>query len=202
MDHNFDLKGLWAQQTVATKPDIKVLIAGAARIKRRIRMRLILTNALLIATIIYVAYIGLSYKFQLATTRIGIILTILAMAFFVFASNGMLAGLLRSDPQSDNAGYLKNLLTIRKKQDRLQGVLLNWYYILLTIGVGCYMIEFLIRMRLVVALLAAAATFGWILFTWIYLRPKTINKQRAPLQELITRLQDVNEQLSDDTMTG
>jgi hypothetical protein len=195
MDNQIDLKGLWARQPAVEAPDMAELVAAAGRVKRTMRLRLVLTNVCLVATIGWVGYVGLHYRFRLATTRIGIVLTLLSVVFYVVASNGLLSGPLRADPEEDNAAFLKHLLLIRRRQERLQGVLMNLYFALLTVGVGLYVVEFLVGMRLVWAVVAGGVTFGWILFSWFYLRPRTARKQLVPLKEVIGRLEGMNGQV-------
>ena len=197
MDNQIDLKGLWVRQSAVKAPDVAGLVAEAGKIKRKIRGRLVLTNVCLVGSIGWVAYVGLYYHFRFVTTTIGILLTMLAMMFYAVAANGLLMARLGADPEEDSAGFLRDLLVIRQRQERLHGILLHVYFVLLTAGVGLYIIEFLVHMRLVWAFLAAGATFGWIVFTWVYLRPRATKKQLGPLQDVIGRLQEVNRQIGE-----
>jgi hypothetical protein len=194
MSNRIDLKNLWAQQMTAPKPDINELIKKARMVKNNILKRLLLTNVCLIVTIMFIGYIAISYKFEMATTRIGAVLIMLAIAFYVAVSNGMLKGVLKTNPEADHLTYLTQLLSVRKKQEHLQGRMLQLYFILLSAGLLLYMIEFLMRINLLWASITAIITFGWMAFNWFYISPRVIRKQQKSLNDIIIRLEDINNQ--------
>ncbi|MDN3677103.1 hypothetical protein QWY90_07235 [Flavobacterium paronense] len=196
MSDNINFKDLWAKQTsVVPNPDN--LIAEIKKIKQYNFRKLILTNILLIATAIFIIFIWMRYQPQLLTTKIGIILIILAMAVFLFAYNNSYS-LFKSDKNSQsNSDYLKDLLTIKAKQKFMETTILNLYFILLSTGIGLYMYEYTSRMKPIWGLATYGITFIWILFNWFYLRPKQINKQRAKLDTIISKFEIVNNQLDE-----
>ena len=51
--------------------------------------------------------------------------------------------------------------------------------------------------RQVWGLVTYGITFIWILFNWLYLRPKQIKKQRAKLDTIINKFEMVNKQLDE-----
>lgn len=139
--------------------------------------KLVFTNILLIATSIFIISIWIHYQPQFLTTKIGIILTILAMAVFLFAYNNSYS-LFKSDKNSQsNSEYLKDLLSIKAKQKFMTTTMLNLYFILLSTGIGLYMYEYTSRMKPVWGLVTYGITFIWILFNWLYLRPKQIKSK-------------------------
>ena len=86
MDNNINFKDLWSKQT-SLAPNPENLIADIKKMKQSNLRKLVFTNILLIATSIFIISIWIHYQPQFLTTKIGIILTILAMAVFLFAIN-------------------------------------------------------------------------------------------------------------------
>lgn len=196
MDNNINFKDLWAKQTSVT-PNPENLIADINKMKQSNLRKLVFTNILLIATSIFIISIWMHYQPQFLTTKIGIILIILAMVVFLFAYNNSYA-LFKSDKNlQSNSDYLKDLLTIKAKQKFMETTMLNLYFILLSIGIGLYMYEYTSRMKPIWGLVTYGITFTWVLFNWFYLRPKQINKQRAKLDTIISKFEMVNKQLEE-----
>ncbi|MBL0332035.1 MAG: hypothetical protein IPP08_12680 [Chlorobiota bacterium] len=196
MDNNINFKDLWSKQT-SLAPNPENLIADIKKMKQSNLRKLVFTNILLIATSIFIISIWIHYQPQFLTTKIGIILTILAMAVFLFAYNNSYS-LFKSDKNSQsNSEYLKDLLSIKAKQKFMTTTMLNLYFILLSTGIGLYMYEYTSRMKPVWGLVTYGITFIWILFNWLYLRPKQIKKQRAKLDTIINKFEMVNKQLDE-----
>ncbi|QQS66604.1 MAG: hypothetical protein IPP08_00025 [Chlorobiota bacterium] len=196
MDNNINFKDLWSKQT-SLAPNPENLIADIKKMKQSNLRKLVFTNILLIATSIFIISIWIHYQPQFLTTKIGIILTILAMAVFLFAYNNSYS-LFKSDKNSQsNSEYLKDLLSIKAKQKFMETTMLNLYFILLSTGIGLYMYEYTSRMKPVWGLVTYGITFIWILFNWLYLRPKQIKKQRAKLDTIINKFEMVNKQLDE-----
>ena len=196
MSDNINFKDLWAKQT-SVAPNPENLISEIKKLKQYNLRKLILTNILLIATSIFIIFIWMHYQPQLLTTKIGIILIILAMAVFLFAYNNSYS-LFKSDKNSQsNSDYLKDLLTIKAKQKFMETTILNLYFILLSTGIGLYMYEYTSRMTTFWGIFAYGITTIWILFNWFYLRPKQIKKQQAKLDEIINKFEMLNKQLDE-----
>jgi hypothetical protein len=196
MIDNINFKDLWAKQT-SIVPNPENLIADIKKMKESNLRKLVFTNLLLIATSIFIIIIWAYYQPQLLTTKIGIILIILAMVIFLFAYNKSLSLFKNHSNSQSNSDYLKNLLAIKAKQKFMETTMLNLYFILLSLGIGLYMYEYASRMKPIWGIVTYAITFIWILFNWFYLRPKQINKQRAKLDAIISKFEMVNNQLDE-----
>jgi hypothetical protein len=192
MTNNIDLKNLWSQQDTGPKPDINEVVEKARRVKNKIRNQLLQKNILLAATVVFISIIGIWGDFALFITRLGIVLIVIAIVSYVTVSNGLLISLFKTNPEADNSTYLAELLTIRKKQEHLQGKMLTLYFILLSAGMFSYMIEFLLRMTLLWATVTAIITFGWIAVNWVFIRPKIVKKQQGALSDIISKLEAAN----------
>ncbi|PIF47531.1 hypothetical protein CLU96_4589 [Chryseobacterium sp. 52] len=196
MATNIDFKNIWQQQT-AQKPSIEDLLGKLKKFKNENLRKLIVTNILLIVTSIFIGLIWYHYQPQMITTKIGIVLVILAMVLFLFAYNQLFMVFYKLDSTQTNTEYLQSLHILKNRQKFLQYTMLNLYFIMLFLGISLYMYEYASRMTLVYGTLAYALTFLWIAFNWFYLRPKTIKKQQAKLDGLINKFEEINEQLKE-----
>ena len=196
MSDNVNFKELWAKQT-SIAPNPENLIAEIKKMNQYNLRKLVFTNILLIATSIFIILIWIYYQPQLLTTKIGIILIILAIVVFLLAYNKSYSLFKNYGNSQSNSDYLKNLLAIKAKQKFMETTMLNLYFVLLSIGVGLYMFEYTSRMKPIWGLVTYGITFLWILFNWFYLRPKQINKQRAKLDTIISKFEMVTKQLDE-----
>jgi len=197
MSSNIDFKALWQQQPVS-EPDMKDLINRLRQFKQSNIRKLIKTNILLIATSLFIGFVWYYYQPQYITTKMGIVITILAMAIYLFVYNKMFALFNKINDTSDNAHYLQNLIVIKGKQRFLQHTMMNLYFIMLMAGMCLYMYEYTSRMTMTAGIVTYAVTLIWIAFNWFYLRPKTIRKQQAKLDDLISKFEGINKQILDD----
>lgn len=194
MNNNIDFKALWQQQLVI-KPDMKDLMNRLHQFKQSNIRRLIKTNILMIATSLFIGSIWYYYQPQFITTKLGIIIIILSMAIFLLAYNKMFKLFNKTDDTSDNTHYLQHLIFIKGKQRFLQHTMMNVYFIMLMTGICLYMYEYTARMPMMGGIITYAVTLIWIGFNWFYLRPKTIKKQQAKLDDLISKFEEINQQI-------
>lgn len=195
MSDNINFKDIWAKQT-SVAPNSEILISEIKKMKQSNLRKLVLTNLLLIATSIFIILIWIYFQPQLITTKIGIMLIILAMVIFLFAYNKSYS-LFKSHMNSQsNSDYLKDLLAIKAKQRFMETTMMNLYFILLSLGIALYMYEYTQRMSTFWGIFTYGITSIWILFNWFYLRPKQIKKQRAKLDAIIAKFEMLNNQLN------
>lgn len=196
MSANIDFKNLWKQQE-AEQPELSDLMLLLRSYKNKGLKRLVLTNVLLVMTMVGLVLIWYYFQPQLITTKIGLITTILAMLIFVLAYNTLFKHYKSASEFVSNSAYLKDLIIIKRKQKFMQTSMLQLYFILLSLGVCLYLYEYVKLMPTVVGLLVYALTLAWLAFNWFYLRPKTIRKQEKKLDILIKKFEMINRQLDE-----
>lgn len=196
MSANIDFKNLWKQQE-AEQPELSDLMLLLRSYKNKGLKRLVLTNVLLVMATVGLVLIWYYFQPQLITTKIGLITTILAMLIFVLAYNTLFKYYKSASEFESNSAYLKNLITLKRKQKFMQTTMLQLYFILLSLGVCLYLYEYVKLMPTVVGLLVYALTLAWLAFNWFYLRPKTIKKQEKKLDILIKKFEMINRQLDE-----
>jgi hypothetical protein len=195
MSTEMDFKALWNKQSTSDIPDTKELFVKADGLKRKTRNKLIGLNLILLAATAIMVYMWFNIDNERLTTRIGLILIVIAMVSYLAASNQIIPMLFKSDFEASSQEYLNQLIRIKRKQDFLNKVMINIYFTLLSAGLALYMLQFIARMSVAWAVTYVVWTFGWIAFSWFYLRPRGIRKKGKALNDMIARLEEVNGQL-------
>lgn len=193
-NNNIDFKDLWKKQSVS-QPNIEDLLLRLKQFKKAGLRSLWITNILLLATCAFIVFIWYAYQPEFISTKIGIVLTILAMVIYVIAYNRLLTTYKNIDTTQTNQEYLQKLISIKKKLQFMQSNMLSLYFVLLGIGIGLYMYEYTIRMTVFWASFTYGITLLWMGFNWFFIRPKQIKKQQAKINSLIEKFEEVNNQL-------
>jgi hypothetical protein len=194
MDNNIDFKDLWKQQAVSP-PNIEELLSKLKHFKRVSLRKLVITNVLLFATSIFIIFIWYKYQPEFISTKIGIVLTVLAMVIFLFLYNKLGTFYKTIDDTQSNSEYLQKLISIKTKQQYLQSTVLSLYFIMLGLGLCLYMYEYASRMTAFWGIFTYVLMLAWIGFAWFYLRPKEIKKEQTRINSLIVKFENVNKQL-------
>lgn len=195
-NNNIDFKDLWKKQAV-NKPNIEDVLVRLKQFKKASLRSLWRTNILLAATSAFIIFIWYRYQPEFISTKIGIILAILAMVMYVGVYNRVLSTFKNIDSTQTNQEYLQQLILIRKKQQYMQSKVLSWYFVLLMAGICLYMYEYASRMTVFYALITYGITLLWIAFNWFYIRPKQIAKQQDKINGLIEKFEAINHQLEE-----
>ncbi|WP_080776782.1 hypothetical protein [Chryseobacterium phocaeense] len=198
MATNIDFNNLWKQQN-AQKPSIEEMLGKLKKFRSENVRKLILTNILLIITCAGIGLIWYHYQPQMLTTKIGIVLVILAMVIFLAVYNQLFKNFQKLSSGITNTEYLQGLYSLKSRQKFIQTTMMNLYFIMLSTGIGLYMYEYTSRMEPIYAVTAYTATLLWIGINWFYLRPKTISKQQAKINGLIDKFEELNNQLKDES---
>lgn len=196
MTDNIDFKQLWDKQQIET-PETEELIQKANQFKRKTRFKLIAANLLLIVTSIGIGFVWYFFQPDFLTTKIGIIVCIIAMLIYLAFHNSLAPLLLKNSLEVDAKAQLQQLLLLKQKQRFQQTVLLNGYFILLSSGLCLYMYEYVARMTLTWAILSYVVLLFWIGLNAFYFRPKMLKKQQAQLDKLIEKFRALNDQLTE-----
>jgi len=194
MENNIDLKKIWNQQNIET-PKMETLYANANKLKRKNFLKLILINITFLLTIIFIGFIWYYYQPKLVTTKIGIILTILAMIIFILPFNRQFSLLTKNKTGLNSKEYLQQLIKLKEKQMFQQTTMLNIYFITLSLGIGLYIFEYTSKMTITQQLITYTILIIWIAINWFYLRPKAITKQNKKINDLLVEFKRLNHQM-------
>lgn len=193
-----NLNQLWQSQQNIPKMDASAIVHKAKQLQRKTKIKLILGNVLLFATMIFI--IGIVYYFQpkMMTTKMGSLLVLFSILMQIIASGRMIPLLNKNNAQTNPIDYLNHLLDFKKKQAFLQTTIMTLYFIFLSLGLALYMIEFTMKGSITFIIAVYGITLLWIAFNWFYIRPKTIRKQQQKLDEVIQSLENITAQFSDE----
>ncbi|MBE8727227.1 hypothetical protein [Flavobacterium hungaricum] len=190
---NIDFNDLWKKQTVS-QSSIEDLKNRIKQFKKASLRSVLKTNLVLFATSAFIIFIWIYYQPQFISTKIGIVVTILAMVIYVVVYNRLLKHYKEIDANLTNQEYLQKLIVIKKKQQFMQTKVLSLYFLLLMAGIFLYMYEYASRMKLYLALITYGVTFLWIAFNWFYIRPKQIKKHQDKINSLVEKFEEINNQ--------
>lgn len=193
-DNYMDFKDLWKKQAVS-QPNIEDLMARLKQFKKLGLRTLWIANILLFATTAFILFVWYYFQPQYISTKIGIVLVIVAMGMYLAVYNRLFSVYKDIDTTQSNQDYLQKLILIKRKQQFMQSTILSWYFVLLLVGICLYLFEYASRMTIVSASITYGVTLLWIALNWFYLRPKQIKKQQQKINELIARFEDINKQL-------
>ena len=193
MENKLDLKKIWKQQHIETS-EIKELHKKAVEFKRKYLFKLIIINMLMLVTSILIFLIWHYYKPELLSTKIGIVLIILAMATYTISYNKVIPLLLKNDAKKTSKEFIKEYINLKKKQKFQQKTMLSFYFLFLSLGILMYLFEPTIRMTFFSKIAIYGFTLIWIAINWFYFRPKVIQKQNKKINKLLVKLKEIENQ--------
>lgn len=194
MDDNINFNELWAKQR-SSEPNQEKLLLQIKKMKQTNLRKLVITNCLFLTSSVLIILVWVYFQPQFITTKIGIVFVILAMAIYLLAYNRSYSLFKDNMNSHSNRDYLNELLAIKAKQLFMHTTMLNLYFVLLSTGLSLYMYEYASRMTTFWGMFIYGITALWILVNWFYLRPRQIKKQQSKLDEIISKLQNINKQL-------
>jgi len=191
-----DIKALWTQAAPKQSVDASIVIRAAKMYKARIILRTSAGILALAGALIVVSLVAFHYQFRFATTKVGIALVILAIVSGMLMNSQLVWLLLKPNSTMDNKTFLKTIKALQQKEQYIQTKFLSLYFAVLSIGMMLYLFEFTYG-GLLFSIIIYSATMGWILFAWLYLRPRSIRKQRERTQKIIDQLEGVAAQMEE-----
>jgi hypothetical protein len=193
MDNDTNLKELWSKQTTA-QPQTDELFSHFARIKKKNLTTIITVNISMAATIVYILFIGFYFEPKLMTTKIGIAITVLGIIIYLFFYNLLIPRLKKISENMSNTEFLQAVINLKKEKRFLQSIMLNIYFLTLTLGLSLYLFEYISLLPFPWSIFPYTFTLIWIGFNWFYLRPRIAVKQQNKLNEIIKKLEDIQKQ--------
>ena len=187
MENNLDFSKMWNEQNIV-QADLHNIFNRIKKYRQKSLTQIVFANTVSILTTIFIVAIWYFAKPQFITTKIGIIITILAMAIFLYAYNKQFPLLKKLNETTNNKNYLNNLLELQQKQKKLHSKMVNLYFI---------MIEYVARMPLLWGIVCYIVVIAWFLLNWFYFKPKIIAKQQSKLNTLVEHLYNIQNQIEE-----
>lgn len=184
MKSDVDIKTLWDNQQVPP--------ADFSLVRRKIerfRLRRIIDSAAIVILMLSVIALGLFiwiyWPPQLITTKIGLILS-LSSFMLPILSFGWLLYLYHKLKKDRPCGvYLEHLSALKKQENRQQNIILNAYFLLLSVGLTFYMYEYTFFQSWQKGAIAYAILLVWIALNWFVFRPRLIKKRKRQFADLM-----------------
>jgi membrane protein YdbS with pleckstrin-like domain len=193
MKREIDLKKLWSAQG-APAPDRADLLLRIRKIRNRGLRSILWANICLIVTSAFIVGVWIIFQPQFLSTKLGIIIVIVAMLMFLFFQNKSIRFYRDADSAQTNGEYLNALLKIKLRQRFVQHTVLSAYFALLSVGLWLYLYEYTSRMKPLWAIVAYGITTLWMAFNWFYIRPRQIRKSESKIDGVINGLQNIMKQ--------
>jgi hypothetical protein len=194
-NNNINFNKLWAEQTTS-KPNLKDLVSKVNFVRRNNLRKLIFKNIIFTMVAAFMVFIWVSYQSHLLSTKIGIVLIILAMTVYIISSSqNIIPHLNKINTAQSNKDYLTNLLVFKEKQQLIQSKISNLYYVLFTSGICLYFYENALKMSVNKAISTYLAIIALIILGKFYIKPRLIKKNQIKLDEIIEKFENINTQL-------
>lgn len=197
METNLDLKKIWGKQYIPII-DVQEVLKKIEGYKRSKIKKAVMLNVILFLTILFILFIWIYFKPQFISTKIGIVLTVVAMLIVIFFNSKMKNTLSKVNENQSNGDYLKNLKIIKLHGNRIQTRVMSLYFVLLSLGIMLYIYEYLSKMTLVIQSIFCLALVLWISFNWFVLRPRIIKKNQREINDLIGQLERIENQFVEE----
>lgn len=196
METNIDFKKIWNKQIIET-PDVEILYSKVNKLKSRSFLKLIVVSITLLLTITFIGFIWYYYQPELITTKIGIILIILATIIYLLPFNKQFSLLTKNKTEPNSKEHLQQLIKLKEAQVFQQTKMLSVFFIMLSLGIGLYLFEYVSGMTITWGIITYSITALWFAINWFYLRPKAITKQNTKLNKLLVEFEKLNNQMID-----
>lgn len=192
------ISSLWQEDLGNDLPDANKMKMQILETRRQMMRKYIIGATILVLTFLFIGCIGWYYHFEQWTTRIGIIIVLLAIVMGVAFNTKLIQLLMRQgDLTLDNRKYLEQLIHFRDIQNVIENRGVVFYFILLSLGLALYMVEFAQR-NIYFGIAAYTISFGWIVFAWLYIRKKRVNKNKKEINQQIERLNSLLQKMDEE----
>lgn len=188
---------MWTAQPQTEQITADTLLKQVKKGTQSLQRKLLFSILVMAATFVFTIVLFLFFLFNSWLTYAGIFITmstILIYGVLMFRDYRLIAS---HDPTIEVNIYLQKLKEYQNGRNRMNGKMLYVYSILLSIGLGLFLIEILRSFSLPTEILAYLAFAGWMLFVTLYLRKKIIKTEQEKISEIINRLERLKLQFKD-----
>jgi len=141
--------------------------------------------------------IWIYWKPQLISTRVGFALLFLGFILPVLSYGRLLYLYYELKIDSNNKDYIKNLLNIKEQEYKQQHIILNLYFLFLSLGFGLYIYEYTFCRSSFFGIIAYTVLLVWIALNWLVFRPRIIEKRNRKFTDFMKCIENHNEILAE-----
>lgn len=197
---DFDaLKDIWSNQVVRPKISPEDVLKRVKKSKNELANKLLLEVVVMLFAISALIFAWLTLPFKMWTSHVAISIFIICCIYVMFAQyrdyRRMTDNSLLLDKPGDYITYLK-----KYKMDRylLNTQKYRMYTILFSMGFLLLFVELFFVAQLWLTILGIVFTLGWFLLCYFILMKNYIRKEEMKLEEMITNLERVERQFTDE----
>jgi amino acid transporter len=196
MDNLNDLKAIWLTAKTDDLPGSKEMLRIVKKFRNeRLRRKLWIVFVALLAMAIMVVTIFV-VRSTAVTTILGESFTIMACIVLIFTNTKSMKRFIDLKDCS-NKEFIEFLEQTRRNQ--------NYYYkktqvagmLLSSAGLLLYLYE-QVQGRLLLGVIIYSIAVLWVLFLWLYIRPRNFKKQAIKLNETMKRLERIEDQIKEN----
>ena len=193
MDNLTDLKAVWLSAKPFDLPASAEIVEMSKNYRNKGLMKkiILITSSLLLTLLMVVVFF--IYNPKMITTWLGEACIVMA-GIVLMATNLRSIGRFYRFRDFSNKEFIQFLEQTRQNQVRYYGKTQVIGLSLSSIGLALYVVE-TIRENLVAGLIIYSFSGLFLGITWLYIRPRSFKKQKAKLDETITRLKKIAGQL-------
>ncbi|MGI4020431.1 MAG: hypothetical protein ACRYFA_02910 [Janthinobacterium lividum] len=195
---NFEeLSSMWTAQPQAAQIPVDILLKQVKKGTSALNRKLLFSVLLMAATFVFMIVLFLFFLFNSWLTYAGIFITmstILIYTIMMFRDYRLLAS---HDPTIEVNVYLEKLKIYQTSRTQVYGKMYYVYTILLTLGMGLFLIEILKSTPLFLEIIAYTIFFGWMLLVTFYLKKWIVKTEQEKISEIINRLERLKGQFRD-----
>ena len=197
MNNINSIKDLWQNAASPSPLSIEELMKEISKKRNKMMHRNIFGILSLLAAASVVTWVGISYDAKYQSTRIGIILVLLAIVGGIFINSQLLQLMLKPmNLAMDSKSYTQAMKNYQSKQAYLHGQGMVIYFCTLGIGLALYLWEFT-HANIPFLVAVYGISFGWIGLVWFFIRPRTIRKEKERMSEIIGQLERISKQIEE-----
>lgn len=94
--------------------------------------------------------------------------------------------------RKENMDYIKSLLSIKKQEYRQQHIILNLYFLFLSLGFVLYSYEYTFFRSFFFGIVAYTVLLIWIGLNWFVFRPRIIKKRKRKFADFMKYIESYN----------
>lgn len=193
-DNDIDIKSLWKGQQV---PGIdssairkKIRYFRLRRIGEAYAVIILMILALVLGMIAWICWTPL-----LTVTKVGIVVASIGFVLPVLSYGRLFYLYYGLKIDNANTDYMNSLLKIKKQEHRQQHVVLNLYFLLLSVGFALYSYEYTFYHSSYRGIIAYSVLLLWISLNWFVFRPYLIKKRNRKFFDFVKYIESHKRQL-------
>lgn len=189
-----ELISVWKEQKANSLSSEQVLSNINAK-RNKMALKLFLSVLLMLLSVVVMILVWVSIDFKQISTHLGI--TLMVTLVFIYAII-MLKGVLTIKNNNNlltPKEHIQQLKEIKKSQLLMSKYYINIYFLVLLLGLLLYYNEVLAEASMMFKIIAYSITIAWLLYAQFVMNKKTTQKNQAKLDEMISSLENIEEQL-------